>query len=101
MGAHDENGLWCPACLDHGAAFGLNNSRLLVDGVSLKSAVLDWYSSNGTGGSARNVHIEHCAEHGMRLPCSRPPGGCPKLPLDFAALAGALPPAVGLSNSEQ
>ena len=59
--AGDNNGLWAPACLDHGADFGFNHSKLSINGIGLKEAVMNWYNRNGTGGASANVHIEGCA----------------------------------------
>ena len=60
----------------------MNESKpqVRIDGVSLKTAMQDWYDSNGRGGKAANVHVERCAERGLGLPCSTPKGGCKKLP---------------------
>merc|ERR1711998_446848 len=78
IGSHDTNGLWAPACLDHAADFGLNSTKLLVNGIALRTAMLDWFETNGTGGP--NVHMEACAEKGLGTPCSVPSGSCRKIP---------------------
>ena len=80
----DNNGLWAPACLDHGADFGFNHSKLSIDGIGLKEAVMNWYNSNGTGGASANVHIEECATKAPGIPCSNPPDRCHKTPFTSA-----------------
>ena len=82
--AGDNNGLWAPACLDHGADFGFNHSKLSINGIGLKEAVMNWYNRNGTGGASANVHIEGCAEKAPGIPCSTPSGRCHKMPFGFA-----------------
>jgi hypothetical protein len=37
----DKNGLWSPACSDHGANFGFNHSKLSTNGVGLKEAMMN------------------------------------------------------------
>jgi len=80
VGQHDNNGLFAPACLDHGSDFNLNNSKITIDGVALRDAMLDWLRTNGSAGAAANVHMEKCAEKGLGIPCSVPSGACRKLP---------------------
>ena len=80
----DNNGLWAPACLDHGADFGFNHSKLSINGIGLKEAVMSWYDSNGTGGASANVHVEGCAAKAPGIPCSTPPGRCHKMPFGSA-----------------
>ena len=76
-----NNGVWAPACLDHGSDFGFNHTKLTVNGVTLKDALLSWYRTKGAGGQAANVHMEKCAEKGSGQPCSSPPGRCRSIPL--------------------